>query len=173
MTPTMMTQRHCPDNRSWGDCHRAAVATILDLPIKSVPHFADGGPDGHEFKRRERDFLALHGLVPIDAVYKGSPEWKGADLILYVVGDLNPRVPYILIGSDSTGATHSVVCLGDKIVHDPSPEKTGVVAPCADGWYWITFFGSLNLDRRPRCGICNSPLAADGLCTRAACANAF
>lgn len=172
MTPVHAELRHDPPH-SYGDCHRAAVATILDLDIRDVPHFADGGPDGPLFKKREREFLAAIGLVPIDSVYKGHPDWHGPALILHVIGDLNPGVPYILAGADATGENHSVVCLGDRIVHDPSPDKPGIVGPCADGWYWITFFGALRLDRRPRCGACAAPLAADGLCTRSACVNAF
>lgn len=30
---------HAPDSGIYGDCYRAALATILDLPLSSVPHY--------------------------------------------------------------------------------------------------------------------------------------
>lgn len=171
MTPVKQRIRTDPAAGTFGDCHRAAVATLLSLPLDAVPHFADGGPSADEFKRREREFLATHGLVPIDAVYAGRE--ASVDLILHVVGALNPRVPYLLGGANRDGHDHTVVCLDDAIVHDPSPELLGVYAPCSDGWFWVTFLGTSpsKLDRRPRCGLCPAPLTPDGLCSRAACPN--
>lgn len=159
MTPVFSQVRHDPDGKVWGDCHRAAVATVLDLPLLAVPHFSDGWPSGDEFKRRERKFLASHGLVPIDLVYT-PPAECGHELILRVVGDMNPGVPYILGGTSRHRVDHSVVCLDDRIVHDPSRDEdgtaAGIVGPCADGWYWITFFGAKSLGRL-RCDLCGSP----------------
>lgn len=168
MTPVMSTIRHDPNAGTWGDCHRAAVATVLDLPLDAVPHFWEGGPDPVEFKRREREFLASKGLVGIDLVYAGAD--TNPEIILLVVGGMNPGVPYLLGGATARGVNHVVVCVGEDVVHDPS-DTGGIVGPCDDGWYWITFFGALYLDSRPRCMDCGAPETAAGLCTRPACAN--
>lgn len=172
MTPVFSQTRHDPEGKTWGDCHRACIATVLSLPLAAVPHFADGWPTGEEFKRREREYLASLGLVPIDAIYQ-PPADCNHGLILHVVGTMNPGVPYILGGTSRNRVDHSVVCLDDRIAHDPSPDQPGIVGPCADGWYWVTFFGALSLDRRMRCSACNSPCDSTGLCTREACPNAF
>lgn len=171
MIPVKQRNTHDPANGVWGDCHRAAVATMLCLPIDQVPHFSDGWPPADVFKARERAFLASHGLVPIDAVYAGAE--ANPDLILHVVGAMNPDVPYLLGGQSRNGHDHTVVCLNDRIVHDPGIDDPGIVAPCKDGWYWVTFFGAspANLDRRPRCNLCGYHLSADGLCSRSACPN--
>lgn len=47
MTPVTQEFRHDPKNFIWGDCHRAALATILDLPISKVPHFFYQCPEVH------------------------------------------------------------------------------------------------------------------------------
>lgn len=177
MTPVKQANRHDPAGGVYGDCHRACVATMLDLPLAAVPHFNDGGPDGDEFKLREKAFLARHGLVPIDAVYAREAGKDGPGLILYVVGQMNPGVPFILGGTSRNGVDHSVVARDGEIVHDPSLDESGIVGPCGDGWYWVTFFGALSLDRRPRCDLCGHPTAPNSLsngvavCTRDGCAN--
>lgn len=178
MTPVKQSITHAPRAGRWGDCHRAAVASVLDLPLAAVPHFSEGGPGVEEFKAREREFFARHGLVPITAVYAGSEVYDGPALILEVVGKLNPETPYLLGGRSRHGGDHTVVCLGDAIVHDPSHDDAGIVAPSSDGWYWVTFFGALNLDRRPRCNLCGYPMIPNSLsngvtlCARDACPNA-
>jgi hypothetical protein len=168
VTPVKQRNRHDPANGVYGDCHRAAVATVLDLALDQVPHFGEGGPAAEEFGVRAREFRRSKGLVPISAVY--APD-SGHLLILHVVGTMNPGVPYLLGGRSRNGVDHTVVCVGDEIVHDPSLDDSGIVGPCGDGWYWVTFFGAADLDRRPRCGACGAPLTPDGLCSRAACYN--
>lgn len=171
MIPVKQAITHEPAAGRWGDCHRAAIASVLKLPLKAVPHFADGGPSVEEFNARVRDFLNLHGLTPINAVYAGAELAAGPDLILEVVSALNPGTPFLLGGRSRHGGDHTVVCLDGVITHDPSHDEAGVVGPSSDGWYWVTFIGVLNPDARPRCGLCGSPLTPDGLCSRAACAN--
>lgn len=63
MTPVKQRYKHDPENGVWGDCHRAAVASVLDLALDDVPHFADGGAGGEEFERRVREYLLSRGLV--------------------------------------------------------------------------------------------------------------
>ena len=172
MIPVKQRNRHDPAAGVWGDCHRAAVATMLSLPLDAVPHFGDGGPTGDVFKALEKAFLASHGLVPIDAVYAGGE--ADVQLILHVVSAMNPDVPFLLGGTSRNGVDHTVVCLNDAIVHDPSLDDSGIVGPCKDGWYWVTFFGARNLDARPKCPFCGATMKHDEswLCSRCACPNA-
>lgn len=163
MKPVKQSITHAPHAGTWGDCHRAAVATVLNLPLAAVPHFSDGGPGVEEFKARERAFLGRHGLVPINAVYAGSEVYDGPGLILEVVSALNPGSPYLLGGRSRHGNDHTVVCQDGAVVHDPSHDAAGIVAPSSDGWYWVTFFGAADLDRRPRCNLCGYPMAPNSL----------
>lgn len=138
MTPLKQANRHKPSEGIWGDCHRAAIASIFDLPLGDVPNFGDGGPDGYEFARRERAWLAGVGMVPIHVVYNDD-----LPAILRCVKALNPDVYYLIGGRSRTGVGHTVVGFNDAIVHDPSLDDSGIVGPMEeDGLYHLTFFGT-------------------------------
>ena len=100
--------------------------------------FAADNPDGASFERRAKDWLRSRGLVPINVAYSGDD----MPLMFRSVKSMNPGVYYLLGGRSRTGVNHTVVCLDDAIVHDPSPTEAGVVGPCDDGFYWLTFFGT-------------------------------
>ena len=59
MTPVKQQFLHDPPT-SYGDCHRAALASLLDLTIDDVPNFMHGlGPKDGE--RRSRHLRARGG----------------------------------------------------------------------------------------------------------------
>ena len=39
MTPVKQEFVHDPSNGVYGDCQRAVIASLLDLPLSEVPHF--------------------------------------------------------------------------------------------------------------------------------------
>ncbi len=133
MTPLKQLFKHDPNNGVWGDCHRAAIASMLDLPLADVPHFGDGGPNDAEFNRRVDAFLATRGL-------KGFGIGLQCELehVFEVMRVSNPGVYWMLGGQSLTGVDHTVICYEDKIVHDPSLTNAGIIGPCvADDCYWI------------------------------------
>lgn len=136
MIPVRQRIKHDPANGRWGDCHRACIASILELPYEDVPHFCDGDPTGEEFNRREREFLLQHGVVPIILGYLCDD----LDAVLRCQAVCNPDNYYVLGGKSTTGTPHSVVCLNDEIVHNPNDAQ--IVGPLDDGLYLITFMGS-------------------------------
>lgn len=145
MTPVKQQYRHDPDNGVFGDCHRAALATVLDLDIEDVPHFADGNPGDDVFQARVRDFLAIHGLRCIDQIYQAE-----LSDILHSISRINgPDLVYLLGGASRNGTHHTVICQGGKIVWDPAMDESGIVGPCHDGYYWITMFSPISLSRGP------------------------
>ncbi|WP_414461778.1 hypothetical protein [Hyphomicrobium sp. DY-1] len=147
MTPVKQRNKHDPENGIYGDCHRAAIATVLDLDIDAVPHFADGDPGDLIFATREQEFLRAHGLFPIAFPFN-VVEGQSLDEILDMIGRLNgDDFVYLLGGKSRTGVNHTVVCQGGRIAHDPSPRDAGIVAPCDDGFYWLTFFSDLRVSR--------------------------
>ena len=142
MTPVMQRNQHDPDNGVYGDCHRAALASLLDLTLDEVPHFMDGlGPDdGEAFNLAPEKFLRSRGLTPI--IFAMTP---GEELqeILNACQAWNPGVLYLLGGESASNCGHTVIAGGGRIVHDPSPNKVGIIGPMKDGLYWITYLGSI------------------------------
>jgi hypothetical protein len=144
MRPIKQRNRHDPANGVYGDCHRACVASILELRYEDVPHFADGENDG-KFAQRERAFFARHGLVPITMAYSGEATFEQIMLTLKTQA---PGVYAIMGGRSPRGFNHSVIVLDGEIVHDPSYDGGGLVRPCDDGNWWLTFIGAAGATAR-------------------------
>jgi hypothetical protein len=142
MTPVKQRNKHDPAKGVWGDCHRAVIASLLDLPLDEVPHFGEGGPEGTEFVARETAFLKQRGLIAIPIPFGCNLE----NVLNYAAVQV-PDTHYILGGKSRTGCNHSVIGCGNKIVHDPSVSDSGIVGPCDDGFYWLTFFGTRALTK--------------------------
>lgn len=126
-----------------GDCHRTALACLVDLEPADVPHFAelswDFGrgtfvDDGETFNRLVAEWLASAGLSTVCVVY-GCP----LEDVLRTQGLTNPGTYYLLGGQSRNGVNHTVVCLEDRIEWDPAIDGSGIVGPCDDGYYWVTY----------------------------------
>lgn len=137
MKPVKQLFLHRPEQGIYGDCERAAWATILDLDILDVPHFFEGGCSANEAVKRQRAFEATLGLYHITLPFCVD---AGVEGVLAAMGYNNPNAEYLLVGQSRNGTNHTVVCRGDKIVHDPALDNSGIVGPCDDGWFWITIF---------------------------------
>lgn len=145
MKPVLQRIKHAPDEGSYGDCHRAAIASVLELPYEDVPHFVHDFCSSEEFRRREVEFLAKHGLFPVLVPFSFE---DAIEAVLGTLARLNSDdVVFLLGGRSRTGVNHTVVCHGGKIAHDPSPTKAGIIGPCDDGFYWVTFFVSAAICR--------------------------
>lgn len=135
----------------FGDCFRACIASILDLPAADVPNFAHlGGYGGgvasveayHETYRLARRWLAGRGLGLFNTWVSG--EWP-VEKVLRCFSTDNPGVPFILHGEaekQGDGAVnHAVVVLDGVIAHDPGcAGLRGPAAASIEGeaaWWWI------------------------------------
>lgn len=111
------------DGHQYGDCARATIASLLDLPIRFVPHFlkeSDGTAYG--FHTLIEEFLAGHGydiLWQRSLVYHLSED---VDVYHYISGP-SPRKP---------GVHHAVVGLNGKVFHDPHPSRLGLAGEPKD-----------------------------------------
>lgn len=104
-----------------GDCLRACVASLLDMPIKKVPNFvANGrGNNGKWFSHPKRGlnmFLWNHGYEyigysPATLAVKNYKGVKG-----YFIG--------VVDSVNFKGSTHAVIFKGLELVHDPSLLKS-------------------------------------------------
>jgi hypothetical protein len=142
MIPVQQLNRHDPPH-SYGDCDRACIASILELPCAAVPNFCEPGP-GETFSQsawteRRRLWLARHGIVPIDMCYHESLD---LDAILAGTRSYQPGIHFILAGESRNHCNHSVIACDGRIVHDPSLDQSGIIGPCDDGHYWAMFFGA-------------------------------
>lgn len=138
MIPVKQLYRHDPP-KTWGDCHRAAIASILELPCDDVPHFG-APPLRDDWRVYERSFLLNRGIIPLTIGFEGG---KGDyHSFLSAMAILNPDTYWLLGGTSKNGVGHTVVVLNDKIAHDPALDNSGIVGPMEDGYFWGTFFGS-------------------------------
>lgn len=89
-----------------GDCFRACVASLLELDLDQVPHFA-----ARDWPRSLELWLAERGLCDV---------W-----ICWTPDGWVPPGPHIRGGQCSRGS-HAVVAVGAEIVHDPHPSREGL-----------------------------------------------
>ncbi|MBT2142704.1 MULTISPECIES: hypothetical protein [unclassified Rhodanobacter] len=132
--------RHKPEEGQIGDCFRTSIACLLDLEPAAVPHFgvsdfdASGRAAKHSQTAEAEAWLAERGLAQVHVAYGGE-----LDDVLAAVGSLNPKAYYLLGGRSRTGVNHAVIGCGNRIAWDPSLTDAGIVGPCSDGLFWVTF----------------------------------
>lgn len=147
MTPLKQRNGHRPEEGIYGDCHRAALASLLNMSLDDVPHFCDADsflPGAESLSIREKRWLAKHGLTNINILYPGE---TSLDDVLSTMNAVNPGVAFILGGTSVSGCGHSVVAGNGRVLHDPSPlapttDHGSIVGPMKDGFWWLTFIGS-------------------------------
>lgn len=123
MTPQDQEFINIP-GKQYGDCMRACIASLLDLPIADVPHFlrnSDGDPVG--FWNGIYDFCEARGFEYSPVHEKFNPQ-LATDLDGYhTIGGPSPR---------GCGLLHAVVGLNGTIVFDPHPSKAGLAGDPAE-----------------------------------------
>jgi hypothetical protein len=97
-----------------GNCHQAALASLLELPLEAVPDFVN---DYHFWDTEQNKWLYNMGLF---CVHVRSGEDDGSELEW-----LTDNVPCIIsVKSLATqGALHSVIYHKGHVVHDPHPSQ--------------------------------------------------
>jgi hypothetical protein len=131
MTPVDQEFMHDPANGVYGDCMRAAIASLLDLPREEVPHFHEGTNDVTVFDRRVNAFLASKGLMLVDVT---PSEY------IFVTNNNLPDCYHLISGYTERGTYHACVGKNGELVHDPHPSKAGVLEH--DRWGFLVRTGS-------------------------------
>lgn len=134
MTPVKQSLRHDPENGIWGDCHRAAMASLFDLPLKSVPHFWENGGNAEEGNLRVDEWLSARGFSSV-----GIPFTATFEEVMAMMDKQATNIHYLFVGTSKTGVNHTVIAKGGAIVFDPSLNESGIIGPCDDGFYWCEF----------------------------------
>ncbi len=126
MKPTPQAILHDPAGGVYGDCFRAAIASLLELPIEQVPHFCH---DGHktDWYTRLIEWLRPRGLTFMehDVSADGGTSWRSAfDLcgirLYHTITGPSPRFK---------GELHCVIGLNGEIAFDPHPDGGGLAGP--------------------------------------------
>lgn len=133
---------HDPANGVYGDCQRAVIAALLELPMSDVPNFNEGDPTDEDFNRYLDEYLASKGLGRVgftlggdvdgylDAARQGGA-FCSVGQVYCLVGE-SPR------STQDAPANHVVVCCDGKVIYDPhGPTGGGLIGPCIGnrGWY--------------------------------------
>lgn len=111
---------HNPSEGRIGDCFRACLASLLELPIDDVP-----APEAYDnaaaWWRVYRDWLRARGLAILthtedEAIWR---DWfvRTQGDVYHIASGPSPRHP---------GTDHSVVMRNDVMVHDPHPSGVGL-----------------------------------------------
>lgn len=99
-----------------GDCFRACLASILELPLEAV---VEMGHDPEAWRHHTNEWLALMGLFYSD-LRADDPMCEG----------LLHASPYHVIAGPSPrggGVLHAVVGYRGAIEHDPHPSRAGLL----------------------------------------------
>jgi len=102
-----------------GDCMRATIASVLDLPIADVPHFlAKLDTKNEEFWDAVFNFLDARSLGMIFRTDGHDPTYAVDMEGYHLIGGPSPR---------GAGLFHSVVGKDGEIVFDPHPSRAGLL----------------------------------------------
>jgi hypothetical protein len=123
MIPYTMRVKHDPP-RTWGDCYRTSIASILEIEPELVPHPGRNGLEGWG-----RLIPELAAWLAARNVYQVAFRDTPAAIEEYAAG-----YGYHLLGGNSPRGGHWCVGLGGRLIHNPSPRDDGL-APNADGTY--------------------------------------
>jgi hypothetical protein len=132
---------HDPANGIWGDCYRTAIACLLDLAPEAVPH-EHRHMSWTEHEEAVNAWLATRGLREVSFYWSGEGE-NSFQRCLDYFSFLNAKTPFLLSGTSARGVHHVVIVQDGKVIHDPSPAAADTLAPCENGFYYVTFLGAL------------------------------
>ena len=132
MIPAQCMVNHNPPF-SYGDCVRACVASLLELPTEEVRHFFKDGCDGATGQARMSEWLLERSYAPFFVHTDGAQSL--AEVLQYMAVN-NPNVFYMLFGSTESGG-HVVIGRGGEIVHNPAWTGGQLVGPQSNGFWTI------------------------------------
>ena len=119
MKPQKQLLTHSPSTGVFGDCYRTAIAVVLGIPAKDVPHVCEKGEkniDDLDGLIAMREHLKGKGLAISKSVYNGELSWNAfRDWML----KFNPDSAIVVTGQTTRGTNHCVVMIGGYVFCDP------------------------------------------------------
>lgn len=116
MTPQTQQFMNDPERGQYGDCQRAVIASLLDLPIEEVPHFLqEANGDAMGFWERIQTFCAARGFAYVSFRSPARPILFGSDAdVFHEISGPSPR---------RAGVFHAVVGRNGVPFFDPHPSR--------------------------------------------------
>lgn len=127
-----------------GQCTEASIASLLGVPLDEVPDLWSGAPDSEtnvEVHQPQANRMRMwwwlqerHGVMLIAARLPEPTTVLDAWLrgVTFLVEDagfpreaLSPH--HLAVGPNPDGMSHCVVALDGVVVHDPNPQRRGIV----------------------------------------------
>jgi len=109
-----------------GDCWRACIASVFELKLEEVPHFAElwNGYGKRTACTKYWRFLIKHNYIPY--AYELDKPTKPEKVEYPVI--LNEDLEYYFaVGESPRGVDHMVIYKDGVMVHDPHPDNNGLV----------------------------------------------
>lgn len=104
-----------------GDCLRACVCSIFELPIRDVPHFVAEDDWYGAFQRwiESRGFMLGSAFIRFDEDEPTRLTGHPSDGIYWIADVLSPR----LKREDGTPGNHAIVMCAGEVAWDPHPQR--------------------------------------------------
>jgi hypothetical protein len=111
-----------------GNCMAACIASILELPLKEVPNFAEHNykADGSAW-RNAMQFLYDRGLILVGHhMFEVGAKLPDFDALPEHLKNCGPY--YLQCGPAERGFEHCTVGWRGKVIHDPHPSRAGLLS---------------------------------------------
>ena len=111
-----------------GNCQSAVLASLLELPIDSVPWFSHDLGDDCTLSMENRAEIFYERIDVFLEKYGYELNWyiPTDDFNEFLKKECN-GIPYQVCGKSPRGYNHVVIYLDGEMVHDPHPEGGGVI----------------------------------------------
>jgi hypothetical protein len=110
------------DEINKGNCLQASIASLFELSLDNVPHFAMYHED--EWSLKFTDFIYEQGYL-----------YEGYAPISEIKNYQGVNNHHIVMGTSKRGYKHAVVYKNNELIHDPHPEGGGLIKE--DGFLMI------------------------------------
>lgn len=111
-----------------GNCFAACLASLFETPLEGIPDFHEA-PEGADadtvnacWYKNMRAWLNSRGFGHIILTFTDATQWQSLCLDGYHIVSGKS-------GRDVGNLLHATVWHNGKMVHDPHPDQTGILAP--------------------------------------------
>lgn len=121
------------------DCFRACLASILDLPIASVPDFFMGGAlSSEDAYASVEDWLNHEGWTLLISCF--PPNFTLSEMLDYDGAGKN----HYILGGGANGKGHCVIVKSGQVIFNPGSQGLpGLTGPHPSGGWTLHFIGKL------------------------------